>query len=99
MAAFEIEGFVQMPKKDDWVVVIVTAIISATRFYVQLPLGSVSPLSLDHRKEDTSGKNQSTLAQNLKVHSLGCSPTPSGNACFLPLLAQVLMTSSLCLRK
>lgn len=44
------EGFVKMPKKGDWVVAIVTAIISATRFYVQLPLGCTSPLSLDDEK-------------------------------------------------
>lgn len=51
-AVVESEGFVKIPKRDDWVVVIVTAIITATRFYVQLPLGCTSPLSLDQCKEE-----------------------------------------------
>ena len=36
---------ITLPNRNDWIVVIVTAIISSTRFYVQLPLGCRSPVS------------------------------------------------------
>lgn len=50
-AIVESESSICLPKRKDWVVVIVTAIISPTRFFVQLPLGCKSPLSVDHQEE------------------------------------------------
>lgn len=38
-------GNLLLPDVRDWVVVIVTAIVSAAKFFVQLPLGAGSPLS------------------------------------------------------
>ena len=38
-------GDLLLPDVRDWVVVIVTAMVSATKFFVQLPLGTVSPFS------------------------------------------------------
>ncbi len=40
------DSLLELPCKNDWIVVVVTAIVSATRFYVQIPLGLVSPLVL-----------------------------------------------------
>jgi len=34
-----------LPDVGNWVVVVVTAIVSATKFYIQMPLGAKSPLS------------------------------------------------------
>lgn len=34
-----------VPSVGDWVVVLVTAVISPTRFFVQLPLGNRNPFS------------------------------------------------------
>lgn len=48
--------FLQLPKKNDWVVVVVTAIISSTRFYIQLPLGCRSPLTLEFNSDQAEGK-------------------------------------------
>ena len=45
----------KMPKISDWIVAIVTAVVSATRFFVQLPLGCISPLSLDRYEEQLPG--------------------------------------------
>ena len=36
----------KLPVKGDWIVAIATAVMSPTRFYVQLPVGCKSPLSL-----------------------------------------------------
>lgn len=36
----------RLPRKGAWVVAVVTAVISPTRFYVQLPLGCKSPLAV-----------------------------------------------------
>ena len=44
-AVSESDYSIPFPKRSDWIVVIVTAIISSTRFYVQLPLGCKSPIS------------------------------------------------------
>ena len=38
-------GDLLLPDVRDWVVVIVTAMVSATKFFVQLPLGAGSPFS------------------------------------------------------
>ena len=38
-------GDLLLPDVRDWVVVIVTAMVSATKFFVQLPLGAGSPLA------------------------------------------------------
>lgn len=45
-AAMEFDSDMKLPKRKDWVVVIVTAVMSPTRFYIHLPLGCMSPLSL-----------------------------------------------------
>ena len=45
-----------LPSVGDWVVVIVTALISATEFFIQLPLGCVHPLHLVKDDEDSSSK-------------------------------------------
>lgn len=52
-ASVKMENFLVFPRRNSWIVVIVTAVISATRFYVQLPLGCQSPLSIkqDIKKE------------------------------------------------
>lgn len=36
---------IQVPSVGDWISIVVTAVISATQFYVQMPLGSKSPIS------------------------------------------------------
>lgn len=38
-------GDLLLPDVGDWVVVIVTAMVSVTKFFVQLPLGAGSPFS------------------------------------------------------
>ena len=44
-----------LPSIGDWVVVIVTALISATELFVQLPLGCVHPLHLLKDSRDSCG--------------------------------------------
>ena len=46
-ATIEDCSVIPLPRRNSWIVVIVTAIVSPTRFYVQLPLGCKSPLSMD----------------------------------------------------
>jgi len=45
-ALVEADSCLELPNRNDWVVVVVTAIVSPSRFYVQLPLGLLSPLAL-----------------------------------------------------
>ena len=45
----------ELPRRKHWVVVIVTAIVSARKFYVQLPLGLTSPLSVARGALPTQG--------------------------------------------
>ena len=47
--------YTRLPKQGDWVAAIVTAVVSPTNFYVQLPLGCKSPLSLHQHEEDSTG--------------------------------------------
>ena len=42
----EADSSLELPSSNDWVVVVVTAIVSVSRFYVQLPLGLLSPITL-----------------------------------------------------
>ena len=45
-----------LPSVGDWAVVIVTALISATEFFIQLPLGCVHPLHLVNDNENRDSK-------------------------------------------
>lgn len=42
-----------LPSAGDWVVVLVTAVISPTRFFVQLPLGNRNPFTYSQRDYDS----------------------------------------------
>ena len=46
-----------LPVVGDWVAVLVTAVMSATRFFVQLPLGNRNPFSAPHVGSDLPGGN------------------------------------------
>ena len=45
-------GPLQLPLVGDWVVVIVTAVVSATKFYLQMPLGAKSPFLTSDKSSD-----------------------------------------------
>ena len=45
-------GPLQLPLVGDWVVVIATAVVSATKFYLQMPLGARSPFLTSDKSSD-----------------------------------------------
>lgn len=59
-AVVESDYYMTLPNRNDWIIVIVTAIINSTRFYVQLPLGCKSPISSLSLKDHDQGTGMSS---------------------------------------
>lgn len=70
VAVVNSSSVLKLPGEGEWLVAIVTAVVSPTRFYIQLPLGCKSPLAL-HQSDREEADDGMCLCVYM-CYSCGC---------------------------